>query len=101
MIDMATRASLKLYYRTTPHFRGLQELLKGKLRASKALSTKVRHTSSDALINAILLWAADHDPEILAKELVPYLARFKEVWDEVLKTEKTAEPWTPGAVRDL
>lgn len=99
MTVMATKASLKLYFRTTPELRGAQELLKGKLRSSKALSSTPRYVSSDAIINSLLLWASEQNADDLAECLLPYLERFREVWREVLKGSGEGEQDESGDMR--
>ncbi|WP_254053232.1 hypothetical protein [Singulisphaera sp. GP187] len=74
--------------------RGFYNRLTGALRATDALSSKKGYTSNDAIINALLLWAADRDPDDLAEDLGPHLTHFEDVWDEVLASQTTSEP--PG-----
>ena len=87
---MAKDAGLKIYFRTTPKLRGLYNRLTGELRATDAISSKRGYTSNDAIINALLMWAAEREPEELARELGPYLAHFEGVWDEVLAAATAA-----------
>lgn len=90
MLRMATKA-YKLYFRTTAEFRGIKDLLKGHLRTNKRISERPKATSQDALINAILLWAVDQTPDELAEKIDPYLKRYEQAWDKLLKGEG-AEP---------
>lgn len=91
MVAMAKEHGLKIYFRTTPKLRGFYNRLTGALRATDALSSKPGYTSNDAIINALLLWAADRDPEDLVKELGPHLALFEGIWDEVLASQTELE----------
>jgi hypothetical protein len=91
MIAMAKDKGLKVYYRTTPKLRGSHELLMGALRATDTYASRKKSTSKDALINALLLWAIDRDPDELAKELEPYVVRFKVIWDEVLAADEPSD----------
>ncbi|WP_406699213.1 hypothetical protein V5E97_10085 [Singulisphaera sp. Ch08] len=95
---MAKDHGLKIYFRTTPKLRGFYNRLTGALRATDELSSKKGYTSNDAIINALLLWAADRDPDDLARELAPHIAHFEEIWDEVLASQSTPEPPEPKPV---
>jgi len=87
---MAKDAGLKIYFRTTPKLRGCYNRLTGAIRATEVIASKKGYTSNDAIINALLLWAADRDPEALAHELGSYLAHFEAIWDEVLAQQGAA-----------
>jgi hypothetical protein len=84
MTTMAKDVGLKIYFRTTPKLRGVYNRLTGALRATDAISSKKGYTSNDAIINALLLWAAARDPEDLARDLGSYIEHFEGIWDEVL-----------------
>lgn len=92
MATMAKDHGLKIYFRTTPKLRGFYGRLTGALRATDALSSKPGYTSNDAIINALLLWAADRDPDDLAEELGPHITHFEGIWDEVLASQAGTEP---------
>ena len=92
MATMAKDNGLKIYFRTTPKLRGFYNRLTGALRATDVLSSKTGYTSNDAIINALLLWAADRDPDDLAQELGPHITHFEGIWDEVLASQATPEP---------
>lgn len=95
MVTMAKDAGLKIYFRTTPKLRGFYNRLTGALRATDTLSSKKGYTSNDAIINALLLWAAARDPDELARELGSYIEHFEGVWDEVLAAGPAPEPAGP------
>ncbi|WP_020467197.1 hypothetical protein [Singulisphaera acidiphila] len=94
---MAKDNGLKIYFRTTPKLRGFYNRLTGALRATDTLASKPGYTSNDAIINALLLWAADRDPDDLARELDPHIRHFEGIWDEVLAAQATSEPPEPPA----
>jgi|GEM_PF-2965237 len=92
MVVMAKEVGLKIYFRTTPKLRGFYNRLTGTLRATEVISSKKGYTSNDAIINALLLWAAERDPEELARTLQGHIEDFEGTWGELLASGGTESP---------
>ncbi len=86
MVAMAKEHGLKIYFLDDTEVAGVLQPPDRERRATDALPRPSLVTCpTTRIINALLLWAADREPEDLVKELGPYLgAPSRGIWDEVL-----------------